>query len=335
MSQIMNHREIEYFTNKYWKNHGQELSMIKDMVSGECAFTNLMDWLENTQKVVLQEDLDMDYGLDCIRCYLLFEKTPKADDPYFDTWDEGGLEGVYKFVSKYRRMIYTALEANRKGVYADTDVTKLIAETEKAKRDCLVMMRKENTMPNRHNVLSILMECLKQIQKELKIGEITVKEHAHEIEMAIPLQEQVKQSAEAEDTVENRELYELCKKLVIMMTPFVPYISEELWQMIQIYETGDTEVVKKWYDREQKSTSVLQQKWTAESTETDFTQNIMQIPVQVNARTRRTIQITTAMTEEQVEELARKEVQRFLRPDIQYRIVYVPHKLINFVALES
>lgn len=335
MSQIMNHREIEYFTNTYWKTHGQNFSMVNDMGQQDIGFLTLMSWLEKTGEEVYQEDLVMDYGLDCLRCYLLFEKTPKAEDPYFDTWDEGALEGVYKFISKYRRMIYTSLDANQKGTYADTDVRKVLCEIEKAKKECLAMMGKENTMPNRHNILSILMECLKSVQKELRINEITVKEHAHEIEIAVPLQEQKKVETEKENAVQNRDLYELCKKIVVMMAPFVPYISEELWQMIQIYESGDMAGIKKWYHREQKSTSVLQQKWTTNCTETDFIQDKIQIPVQVNARTRRTIQITTAMTEEQVEELARKEIHRFLSPDIQYRVIYIPGKLINFVTLQS
>lgn len=331
MSQIMNHREIEYFTNQYWKTNGQTVAMVKDMGQPDKGFHDLMNWLEQTQKEVLQEDLAMDYGLDCIRCYLLFEKTPKAEDPWFDTWDEGGLEGVYKFVSKYRRMIMTALHANQEGFYADLHADSLLHEVESIQKECQAMMKKENTMPNRHNILAILMECVKTVQKELKISEITVKEHAHEIEMAVPLQEHAETEKKQKNAIENVQIYELCKKTVLLMAPFMPYISEELWQMIQMYETGEDAGTVKWYLRGQKSTSVLEQKWTTDGTDAKMQTQLLQIPVQVNARTKRTIRITTAMTAEQVEELARKEIQRFLLPDIQYRVIYVTGKLVNFV----
>lgn len=332
MSQIMNHREIEYFTKKYWELHGIESKMTSDMFMTNDRSRELMKWLDNTLEDVIDEDLAMDYGLDCLRCYLLFEKTPRADDPYFDSWDEGGLEGVYKFVSKYRRMILTALEANAQGQYSDTDVTKMLHTIDMMKKDCCKYLQKDNTLPNRHNILSILMEGCKNLQKELKIGEITLKEHHHEIETAIPLNEQIQNDNvdKIKFANQNDMIYELCRKIVIVIAPFVPYISEELWQSIDLYEKRQADALHQWYDNKQ-STSVLEQKWTTEGIDMESENIKLSIPVQVNAKTRRIIDITYGMTREQVEMIAKNEISRYLKPGIDYDIIYIPNKLINFI----
>ena len=80
--------------------------------------TALRNWLEETGARVFDDDLVMDYGTDCLRLYLLFEQTPKENDaPYYESWQEGALEGIYKFLGRTRRMLLAADLWNRKGHY--------------------------------------------------------------------------------------------------------------------------------------------------------------------------------------------------------------------------
>lgn len=330
MSQIMNHREIEYFAKKYWTTQKLSTKNIVSMFGENQKSKELMEWIEETLGKVIDEDLAMDYGRDCLRCYLLFEKTPVPNDPFYDSWDEGGLEGVYKFVSKYRRMIIIALEANENGFYCDMDVKKVNSLVDNMKKDAFKYLQKENNLPNRHNILSVFMEGCKNIQKELKISELTEKEHHEEIAHAVPHDEQNHDIVDKQELkAKNVEIYTLCKKVVVMLAPFVPYISEELWQLILLYETGSARnMISDWYENI-RSTSVFEQKWTTEDTVID--EEVISIPVQVNARTRRTIDITHGMTREQVEMLAKIEIKKYLTPGMEYQIIYIPNKLINFV----
>ncbi|MDE7028935.1 MAG: hypothetical protein K2P63_03030, partial [Lachnospiraceae bacterium] len=69
----MNHREIEY--------NAKKLSGCNIPDSFSCAAAKrerqrLLGWLDETGKRVFDEDLVMDYGTDCLRLYLLFERTP-------------------------------------------------------------------------------------------------------------------------------------------------------------------------------------------------------------------------------------------------------------------
>ena len=96
----MNHREIEY--------NAKKLSGC-DIPDSFACDRYLLEWLEETGKRVFDEDLVMDYGTDCLRLYLLFEKTPREKDaPYYDSWNEGALEGIYKFLCRYRKMVRTS-----------------------------------------------------------------------------------------------------------------------------------------------------------------------------------------------------------------------------------
>lgn len=80
----MNHREIEY--------NAKKLSGC-DIPGSPACDQSLLEWLDETGKRVFDEDLVMDYGTDCLRLYLLFEKTPKENDAPVMT---AGMRGRWK-----------------------------------------------------------------------------------------------------------------------------------------------------------------------------------------------------------------------------------------------
>lgn len=222
----MNHREIEYDAKK--------LSGCNIPDSSLCIqLKPLLEWLEETGKRVFDEDLVMDYGTDCLRLYLLFETTPKEKDaPYYDSWQEGALEGLYKFLGRYRRLVLAADEWNRRGKYT-VDVLSEGACARLDKTLCAANVKidkciqRGNTMPNRHNIVAALMELVKIFQKELKIGEIITALHDHAIETAVPHGD--KQAETIQDSAPNPEVTRLCRELMILMAPFAPDMSKVLW----------------------------------------------------------------------------------------------------------
>ena len=87
MITLMNHRETQYHAQKLWEVENIDVDQAAQSMFGRWsiqpqreAAQNLMQWLADTGKEIFQEDLILDYGLDCLRLYLLFEKTPKAED---------------------------------------------------------------------------------------------------------------------------------------------------------------------------------------------------------------------------------------------------------------
>ncbi len=313
MITLMNHRETQYYAQKLWEAENIDADQAAQSMFGQWpiqsqreAAQNLMQWLTDTGKRVFQEELILDYGLDCLRLYLLFEKTPKADDPYLDTWEECSLEGLYKFLGKFRRLILATMQWNEQGGYADKEVGDLQSRIEQMKSDMLMHFAKGNTMPDRHNALSTLMTGVGRIQKSLDTGFVLRCMHSHDLETAVPHHGQ----DAAVKAQPNGKVLELCRELVILLAPFAPHLSEELWQTMK-----------------QKEKSVLQMQWQ----DVQWRRQLVTIPVQVNGRTRKTIQVDTNASQEECLQLAKEAVTKYLDQDADYRCIYVANKIVNYV----
>ena len=313
MITLMNHRETQYHAQKLWEGENidsdqatQSMFEQWSIQSQREAVQSLMQWLTDTGKRVFQEDLILDYGLDCLRLYLLFEKTPKADDPYLDTWEECSLEGLYKFLGKFRRLILATMQWNEQGGYADKEVGDLQSQIGQIKCEMLMNFAKGNTMPDRHNALSVLMTGVGRIQKSLDTGSVLRSMHTHDLETAVP---HYGQDA-AVKAQPNGKVLELCRELVILLAPFAPHLSEELWQTMK-----------------QKEKSVLQMQWQ----DVQWKRQLVTIPVQVNGRTRKTIQVGTNASQEECLQLSKEAVAKYLDQDADYRCIYVANKIVNYV----
>lgn len=229
----MNHREIEYVARKL---SGGDIpdSFVYDR--------SLSEWLDTTGKRVFDDDLVMDYGTDCLRLYLLFENTPKENDaPYYDSWQEGALEGLYKFLGRYRRMILAADVWNRHGYYNNEETLSAagIDRMNHAFEDTITKIRKcilrGNIMSNRHNIVSAMMELLNMYQKELKIGEIVSSLHAYAVKTAVPQGNagNCESLGQEQKNLCNPDVVRLCRNFIILMSPYAPDLSKVLWGIIK------------------------------------------------------------------------------------------------------
>lgn len=225
----LNHREIEYNAKRL-----SGCDIPDSFLYEREEARSLFDWIGQTGDRVFDDDLVMDYGTDCLRLYLLFENTPKEQDaPFYESWNEGALEGMYKFLGRYRRMILTACAWNRRGGYCD--LSKESMETmrcafEKAEKKIDQCIKRENTMPNRHNIVSALMELLNVLQKELQIGVIVTKIRQHAIDAAVPKTSRVERTDKTNmQHDENEAVTQLCREFILLMAPIACDLSKILW----------------------------------------------------------------------------------------------------------
>ncbi len=242
MLQTMNHRETEYKIKKLWQEQGREERTLCDMLCKEweesdCALLyKLLDWLDETGSLVYEEDLLLDYGTDCLRLYLMFEKTPKPHDTWLETWTECGLEGMYKFLGRYRRMILVVDYWNRLGGYKDKETAKLEEAFAKAGQEFVKFLRRGNDMPNRHNMVAVMMELMKVMTKELGVSDLITRLHKEEIAHAVPHATQVQEMAvQIEDAMSksNPIIKSLCEEFILYMSVLTPYLSGDLWHRIE------------------------------------------------------------------------------------------------------
>ena len=312
----MNHREIEYTTREFWEENQIEEKNISDLFLGwenvteKEAAIDLMSWLEQTQKEVFQEDLLLDYGADCLRLYLMFEKTPEPDDTWLDTWEECNLEGCYKFLGRFRRMILVTDYVNSFGEIQNLDICKLNDKVCVLQKKVMQHIAKENTMPNRHNAIAVMMEGINELQKEMRIGELVTRIHSHEIEMAVPhAQKQEETEVAVPKQAKSVEVEALIRNELLLVAPFAPVLAEHLWQRLQ----GSVSSIYKntWKEQEEKVAEI-------------------ELPIQVNAKTKKTFMISVNDGKEEILERAKLELSQILEGK-EYQVIYVPGKIINFV----
>lgn len=105
---------------------------------------------------------------------------------------------------------------------------------------------------------------------------------------------------------------ETMETAVILLAPFAPHVSEELWQAL-----GNTETVfdNSWpeYDEEKMKESQIE------------------IAIQLNGRTRGTIMVEAEASKEEVLEVAKEALADRIKGDI-IKEIYVPGRIVNIVA---
>jgi leucyl-tRNA synthetase len=107
---------------------------------------------------------------------------------------------------------------------------------------------------------------------------------------------------------------EILEKLLILLTPYAPHISEELW-----HELGnDSSILDATYPH-------YEQKYLIESAKL--------YPVAINGKTRTELTIRLDASQKQVEELVLSDdvVRKWLNGSTPKKVIYVPNKMINIV----
>lgn len=108
---------------------------------------------------------------------------------------------------------------------------------------------------------------------------------------------------------------EVSEKLLLILSPFAPYICEELWHIL-----GNEE-------------SITEMDWPVYSEELSR-EEVLRIPVQVNGKLRAKLEVERGTNREEIERLARDLVSRWTRTGIK-RVIYVQDRLVNIVVREG
>jgi leucyl-tRNA synthetase len=108
---------------------------------------------------------------------------------------------------------------------------------------------------------------------------------------------------------------ELLEKVLILLTPYAPHISEELWNLL----SNEGSILDALYP-------LFEEKYLVETTK--------EYPVSVNGKVRTSIGISLVASQEEVEKivLANQTVQKWLEGKQPKKIIYVKNKMINMVV---
>lgn len=237
--------------------------------------------------VVSPEEILEKYGADTARLFILFAAPPERE---LD-WSDKGVEGAYRFLNRVWRIVaaYENIMAEKVTSY---DVSNLSGADRELRRILHSSIKKVTfdigQRFNFNTAISTLMELVNAL-------------YIYKEKVAEP----------------NKGLiYEVIRNLLLMLSPFVPHVAEELWSNVV---DGDS--------------STYNQPWPKfdeEATKVDS----VEIVLQVNGKVRGRLTVAADSTKEELEKIALTDenVKKCIGSAKVLKVVAVPGRLVNVVA---
>jgi leucyl-tRNA synthetase len=231
--------------------------------------------------VVTPDSVAATHGADALRVYLLF-MAPFENNT---VWEEEGIVGAKRFLQRFWRLANAVISSPPpsgcpKAATAEQSGLGGVVHRTIQRVTMDVTALKFNT------AVAALMECLNEMNEHYqRIGDVTT------------------------------ELAEATRTFVLLLAPFAPHISEELWQRLG------------------EPYSVHQQTWP-QWDEARVGEETATLVVQVNGKVRDKLRVPVGIDDQVSRELAlsSKAVRRHLNGREPKRIVVVPGKLVNIVV---
>jgi leucyl-tRNA synthetase len=254
---------------------------------GQISVGRLEKMSKSKKNVVDPEYLIEKFGADTARVFCLFASPPEKD---LD-WNDQGVEGSARFLNRVWRLFYeqrprfqnvrplpfgTLLEGNQK------------------------LLRQKS-----HKTIKKVTEDIERFHFNTAISAIM--ELVNEI--------YVSEVKDRTDEMSLRVLREAIETVALLLSPFVPHIAEELWDVL-----GNRE-------------SIIQNGWPDYDREAVLEDEIL-IVIQVNGKVRDRMMIPASYGEEEVKGWALKseKIQRLTEGRQIKRVILVPQKLVNIVC---
>jgi leucyl-tRNA synthetase len=221
------------------------------------------------------------YGADTARMFILFKAPPEKDLE----WDDADVEGQFRFLNRVWRSV-TDYIANRPETLLSNDP---LTKGEKDLRRAIHVAIKE-----------VAEDLNEDYQFNTAISEM------------MKLSNALITSA---DLVASPIYQEGIETLLLLLAPFAPHLTEELWHQLG---HGD---------------SIHQQPWLAFDP-TALVLDEIPLVIQVMGKTRGTITVPAGADKTQLEELAQNSdlAQKYLEGKTIKKVIVVPGKLVNFVV---
>jgi len=237
--------------------------------------------------IVDPEYLVTKYGADTARMFCLFASPPEKD---LD-WSDKGVEGSFRFLSRGWRLVYEnhgwieGAEPYSHDAPIERDLRELRGKVHKT----IKKVGEDIERFHFNTAISAIMELVNALyQFEPKKGG---------------------------DPAERSVFREALEAVILLLSPFVPHIAEELWEAMG------------------KGESIMKTPWPDYDREAIVEEEVL-IVIQVNGRVRDRVTVPSSMGEEEIKGVAleREKVRRHIQDKAVQTVILVPRKLINIVC---
>lgn len=231
--------------------------------------------------VVSPEEIIGKYGADTARLFILFAAPPERDLEWSDT----AVEGSYRFLNR----VFRYIDDNKDKIdFASSyDVASLTSEDKELRYTLNYAIKKATDDISIRFNFNTAISCIMELVNGLYSYKGT----------------------------NNALISEASRALIIMLAPFVPHITEELWQMAG----GEG--------------SVHEQSWVSYD-EKALVKDEVEIVVQINGKVKDKMMIATDLSNEQIQEivLANPKISEFTCDKTIVKFIVVKGKLVNIVV---
>ncbi len=237
--------------------------------------------------VVDPDEIIQKYGADTVRLFMLFASPPRKD---LD-WSDKGVEGCFRFIGRVWRLV------NKYAGLYDKDLK----------------IEKSNPDTELHKVRIELHRTVKIVTKDIEERMQYNTAIARMMELTnvlYQIDEKILNSSEGKALIS-----EVFSKLIPMLSPFIPHVSEEMWHILghdeMLVNSGWPQYIDELTKREE-----------------------IEIVFQVNGKIRSRARVSSDISKDEMEKMALENgriIQSIGEKDIK-KIIVVPGKLVNIVA---
>jgi leucyl-tRNA synthetase len=287
------HAILHLLYSRFFARVLRELGLVKDKE----PFTRLL-----TQGMVIKDGAKMSksrgnvvdpdylvskYGADTARMFCLFASPPEKDLE----WSDQGVEGSFRFLHRVWRLIYEN--------HAWIKEAKPYSGQSPSDRDTRILRQKVH-------------KTIKKVGEDIERFHFNTAISAN-MELVNALYQF---DPHAREDWRGRSLFkEAIEAIVLLLSPFVPHIAEELWESMG------------------KGESIVRAPWPDYDREAVVEEEIL-IVIQVDGKVRDKVTVPSSMGEEEIRGVAleREKVRKLTHGKAVQKVIYVPKKLINIVC---
>jgi leucyl-tRNA synthetase len=225
------------------------------------------------------------YGTDTVRIFCMFAAPPERDLE----WSDQGVDGAYRFLKRIWNFVYNNLE-RLKGCGNDlNDVKQLSPHAVKLVRKAHQTIKKVTSSIEKDYHFNTAIAALMELTNEVL-------------------------AFKPADNADTAAMGFSIKQLVLLISPFAPHFSEELWK-----ETGG-------------KNSVLTESWPSWDEETAKEEEI-ELVVQINGKVRAKLRAPAGLDDETIKEMAFKEpkIVEMIGARQLKKVIVVKSRLVNIV----
>jgi leucyl-tRNA synthetase len=244
---------------------------------------------KSKRNVVDPDEMIRKYGADATRLFILFAAPPERD---LD-WNDQGIEGCSRFLNRVWRI-----------------VRRINTHTGDMRRDPAALAAASGaTLALRRKTHQTIRKVTEDIQERFHFNTAV----AAIMELINLLYQFAVEEVQDEPT--RQALREAAEATVLLLSPFTPYVAEELWRQL-----GHAD-------------SVLLQPWPAYDP-TLIQEGEVTIVIQVNGRVRSRLTVPASIADAELREAAlqHERIQEWLTAKSVRKVIVVPQKLVNIVV---